>query len=178
MTASRFHQVVHTNLYKPALSLTHNICYPESANFSIEATQYGCENESQAIEAYKAEMVGKHEELKVTPGGLVLYLKNTCFGASPDSFVECKCCGAGVLEIKCPFTAKNSSIITCAELSTFCLQRNLDGSLSLKLAHPYYYQCQLQLLVTERSYCDFIVWAPSGDIHIERLTADHQFLQP
>ena len=38
-------------------------------------------------------------------------------------------------------------------------------------------QCQLQLLVSERSYCDFVAWAPSGDIHIERLTADYQFLE-
>ena len=89
-----------------------------------------------------------------------------------------QCCGASVLEIKpCPFTAKNSSIITCAELSTFCLQRNLDRSLSLKLAHPCYYYQYFHLLVTERSYCDFVVWAPSGDIHIERLTADYQFLE-
>ena len=48
VTASRFHQVVHTNLYKPALSIIHNICYPESTKFSTEATQYGCENEKRA----------------------------------------------------------------------------------------------------------------------------------
>ena len=72
VTASQFHQVFHTNLYKPALSLIRNICYPESNKFSTEATQYGYENEKRAIEAYKARMVGKHEELKVTPAGLVL----------------------------------------------------------------------------------------------------------
>ena len=178
VTASRFHQVVHTNIYKPALSLVQNICYPESAKFSTEATQYGCGNENRAIEAYKAKMAQEHEELKIIPAGLVLYVKNACFGASPDSFIECKCCGAGVLEVKCPFTAKDSSVTACAEKSTFCLQRNSNGSLSLKLEHPYYYQCQLQLLVTERSFCDFVVWAPAGDIHIERLTVDHQFLEP
>ena len=150
VTASRFYQVVHTNLYKPALSLIHNICYPESTKFSTEATQYGCENESRAIEAYKAEMVRKHEELKVSPAGLVLYLKNACFGASPDSFIECKCCGAGVLEVKCPFIAKTSNIITCAEMSTFCLQRNLDGSLSLKLEHPYYYHAVSIAVISKR----------------------------
>lgn len=63
-------------------------------------------------------------------------------------------------------------------MSTFCLERLSDGSLSLKPEHPYYYQCQLQLLVTDRSYCDFVVWAPSGDTHIQRLTVDYQFLEP
>ena len=54
---------------------------------------------SGQIEVYKTRMVGKHEDLKVIPAGLILYLKNPCFGASPDSFVECKCCGAGVLNV-------------------------------------------------------------------------------
>ena len=81
----------------PIFTLIHDICYPESTKFSTEATQYGCENEKRAIEAYKDRMVGKHAELKVTPAGLVLYLKNPCFGAPPDSFVEYKCCGIGVL---------------------------------------------------------------------------------
>ena len=63
-------------------------------------------------------------------------------------------------------------------MSTFCLERLSDGSLSLKPEHPYYYQCQLQLLVTDQSYCDFVVWAPSGDTHIQRLTVDYQFLEP
>ena len=87
--------MVHTNVYKPALSLVQNICYPESA---------GCDNENQAIEAYEVKMAQEHEELKIALAGLVLYIKNTCFGASPDSFIECKCCGAGVLEVKCPLT--------------------------------------------------------------------------
>ena len=69
-------------------------------------------------------------------------------GLLPDSFIECKCCGAGALEFKCPFTVKDSSITACVEKSTFCLQRNSDAS--LKLEQPYYYQCQLQLLVTEQ----------------------------
>ena len=65
-----------------------------------------------------------------------------------------------------------------AEMSTFCLERLSDRSLSLKLEHPFYYQCQLQLLVTGRSYSDFAVWAPLGDTHIQRLTVDYQFLEP
>ena len=88
-------------------------------------------------------------------------------GASPDSFIEGKCYGAGVLEVKYPCTAKDSSITARVKKSTFCLQRLSDGFLSLKLDHPCYYQCQLQLLVTERSFCDFVAWVPAGDIHIE-----------
>ena len=35
-----------------------------------KATQYGCENEKQAMEAHKTRMVGKHKQLKIIPAGL------------------------------------------------------------------------------------------------------------
>ena len=34
--------------------------------------------------------------------GLLMGDTKQCFGASPDSIVECSCGGKGVLEIKCP----------------------------------------------------------------------------
>ena len=37
-------------------TIVHNIC-------STEATQYGCDNESSAIEAYKAKMAQEYDEL-------------------------------------------------------------------------------------------------------------------
>ena len=76
-------------------------------------------------------MVGTYNELKVTPAGLVLYHKNACFGTSQNSFVECKCCGAGVVKAKCPFIAKKQ----------MCWNINIlpsDGCLSLEIEHPYY----------------------------------------
>ena len=48
-------------------------------------------------------MLKEHREFNITPAGLVLYIKRACFGALPDSFVSCTCCGAGVLEVKCLF---------------------------------------------------------------------------
>ena len=33
--------------------------------------------------------------------------------------------------------------------------------------HSYYYQCQMQVAVTDRSYCDFIVWSVTGELHCE-----------
>ena len=35
----------------------------------------------------------------------------------------------------------------------------------------------MSVAVIGHSY-DFVVWAPSGDIHIQKLTADYQFLKP
>jgi len=53
-----------------------NICYPESAQFSTAATKYSCENEERTIEAYKTKLAQTHSNLKVTPVGLILYIKN------------------------------------------------------------------------------------------------------
>ena len=54
------------------------------------------------------------------------------------------------------------------ERPSFCLDRNNNGKLALKYEHPYYYQCQLQMVTTARSYCDFVVWTASEEPHIER----------
>jgi hypothetical protein len=109
VTSSRFYHAVHTSPQKPALSLVIGTCYPDSVKFTSAATQYGLEHEMAGIEAYKLLQTEHHTDLKVTPAGFIVSIKKPCFGASPDSFVECKCCGRGVLEVKCPYTAREAS---------------------------------------------------------------------
>ncbi len=48
------------------------------------------------------------------------------------------------------------------------------GNLSLNKKHDFYYQVQTQLLVTERNYCDFVVWT-SRDFFVERIYPDEVF---
>lgn len=143
ITASRLFQAVHTDPHKPALSLVCSICYSESAKFTTAATQYGCEHECKAIDAYKLRQLQLHLELKVVPYGFVVYLDKACFHASPDSYVECSCCEPGVLEIKCPFCMRTEGFDAALEMPSFCLERDDDGNLTLKSEHPYYYQCHL-----------------------------------
>ena len=45
----------------------------------------------------------------------------------------------------------------------------------LKRDHEYYYQVQLQLFITEKEYCDFVVWANS-DWFCERIYLDNHFI--
>ena len=44
--------------------------------------------------------------------------------------------------------------------------------MELKHGHDYYYQIQLQLLVTERKYRDFVLFAENGPVSIERIFKD------
>ena len=102
-------------------------------------------------------------------------------GASPDGLIECKCCGKGVLEIKCPYSHHEESIASAALNNKFCLKMyDDDGTLGLDQGHAYYYQVQTQLFVCNVNYCDFCVCTfpsekadPSS--HIERTSRDHDF---
>ena len=177
ITVSRVNQVVRTDPHRPALSLLSSICYPEACQFTSTATEYGCKHEKDAIEAYKLQLQnGTHEKPMVAPCGFVVSVHRPFIGASPDAFIECKCCGLGVVEVKCPFCTRSATLESVADLPQFCLTKGQDGSLHLKHNHAYYYQCQLQLYVTQRLYCDFVVWT-EGNLHIERISKDEAFLK-
>ena len=61
----------------------------------------------------------------------------------------------------------NKGITTSA-----CVSPSNDGTLVLKRNHPYYYQVQLQLLVTEVQYCDFVLHSKVGQPCIIRVFKD------
>ena len=65
ITAYRLFQAVHTDPHKPAQSLVHLIFYPESANFTSAATQYGCKHEHKAVDVYKLRQLQFYLELNV-----------------------------------------------------------------------------------------------------------------
>lgn len=99
----------------------------------------------------------EHENFTITRCGLCINSEYPYIGASPDGFVKCDCCGEGLVEIKCPFTAKDHGL---ANILYLC-----DGK--LKDSHKYAYQVQTQLL----DYCDFVAWSPS-DIFVQRIEPD------
>lgn len=93
-------------------------------------------------------------------------------GASPDGYVSCSC-GSGVIEIKCPFSVKDLSVNEAANsVAHFCLEIDVQGKIRLKRDHACYYQVQMQLFVTEKPYCDFILWTLP---FVERVKPDVAF---
>jgi len=46
--------------------------------------------------------------------GLVVNPQWPFIGACPDGVIECDCCGRGVLEIKCPYCHRDSSVLAAA----------------------------------------------------------------
>jgi len=116
--------------------------------------------EKDAVEQYTKKMQTEHKEFSVTPAGFLVSTLKPMFGASPDSFTVCACCGTGVLEVKCPYCVQNTSLEDVAVKSSFYLSKLSNGKFKLNHDHQYFYQCQLQLMVTERAHCDFVVWTP------------------
>ena len=94
--------------------------------------------------------------------------------------IECSCCERSVLEIKCPYCHRDSSVLDAArEDPKFCL-KEVDDKLTLDQTHSYYYQVQTQLYVCDAQYSDFCVctFASDGDeenVHIERIDKNHSF---
>lgn len=134
--------------------------------------KYGIESESEAVKLYMSS-TGK----KVISSGLWVNKKYIHLAASPDGLLfndQNKL--HGILEIKCLKIFKNKTIEQLvsekpSELSRQCF-KIVNNKIFLKRTHQYYYQIQMQLLVTEADYCDFILYSNVGKIYVERITKD------
>ena len=127
VTASKFKAAACTNLAQPSLSLIKTICYPECHKFHTQATEWGCEHEKTAREAYLRKEKDFHLNLVRSESGLVVHPQYSYLGASPDGCINCECCGRGVLEIKCPFSCRTQTFLQASSKFSFCLYTTPDG---------------------------------------------------
>ena len=67
--------------------------------------------------------------------------ENPFIGASPDSNVDCSCCGSGLLEVKSSTSIKR-------EKPSHKKQVKKNEKIILKQNHPFFYQAQGQMGVT------------------------------
>lgn len=49
-----------------------------------------------------------HEKANLDPSGLHVDEIHPFLGASPDGLISCKCCGEGLIEIKCTYMHQNT----------------------------------------------------------------------
>ncbi len=131
---------------------------------------WGKSMEETARQAYTDLMVKNHQDFSVSSCGLVVRPSEPHLGSSPDSIVRCTCCGKGLVEIKCPYKYRDG-LQGSAEDRQFCL----DKSFNLKNSHPYYYQTQLHMFVSDVSYCDFLLWTRNEAI-VQCILKNAEFL--
>ena len=70
--------------------------------------------------------------------------ENPFMEASPDSNVDCSCCGSGLLEVKCPNSIKREK------------PSHENDNVTLKQNHPFFYHVQRQMGVTGKNHCGLL----------------------
>ena len=80
----------------------------------------------------------------------------------------------GLVEVKCPYASRNRTPFEAASCGNFFCEVDQQGNLNLKRNHPYFCQVQGQMAITERKWCDFLVYTNKG-ISTERIEFDPEF---
>ena len=163
--------------FHPHFSFIHKKLWFPSDYTSI-FMQYGKDNEVTALKEY-----GEKRNVSIALSGLWINKKYTHLAASPDGLLLNDGKLEGILEVKCLKILKLHSVSDI--LNGECLKPELkrqcfelcDGKLVLKKCHMYYYQIQLQLLITETDFCDFILYCDKGPSHVERILPDFELQQ-
>jgi len=116
--------------------------------YTSEAMQHGIDTESDARAIYELETGNAVKEIGFIEVGEHV-------GCSPDGLVG----DDGLLEIKCPKEAEH--------LRTF-ITENIQSK--------YVWQMQMQMLLTERKWCDFVSFNPNlkQSLVVLRIEADEQ----
>ena len=136
--------------------------------------RYGIENETTALKQY-----GDIKRVTVAKSGLWIHKDYLHLAASPDGLVYDQSSNLiCIVEVKCLKLLQLHSVenilqkeCPSSELKRQCFDVK-NGQLLLKTSHSYYYQVQLQLLMTQASYCDFVLYSSKGPPHIQSIYPD------
>lgn len=140
------------------------------SNIRAASLDYGRQHEAQA----KNRFLKQHKSVHFHECGLVVNNEFPFLGASPDGLV-CENGETGLLEIKCPYTARNMTVSeACELLRDFPLQQQ-DGSIALRIEHAYYAQIQGQLLICGAQFCEFVVY--TQDLYRQKIFPDVPFME-
>ena len=110
ITSSVVHDVLHTNQESPSSSLIAKICSRNISTLSVPPVMWGREHEADARSAYATIAAPAHDNFTLTECRLIVNEQCQYLAASPDGLILCRCCGKGVLEIKCPFAFRDKMI--------------------------------------------------------------------
>ena len=146
LTASNFGAVLTAK--RPTPSLIERLLGERDIS-KVRAIAWGVNNEAEAVKPFTAATA-----LPVKGTGIWLH-ESGILGASPDGLIG----NNHIVEIKCPYTARDMTIDEALQTKSFYLERaGEDNSLMLKKSHVYWHQVQGQLHITKREYCYFVVW--------------------
>ncbi|XP_060859260.1 uncharacterized protein LOC132936537 [Metopolophium dirhodum] len=165
LTASRFGQICKMRPNTSCKNVVHNILYA-SDNLQTKSIQYG--REMETLGRQKFEQLSKE---KVYENGLIIDPEFPFLAASPDGLIG----EHYLLEIKCPYSARDSNDAIEAVNSKLLQYCKVEGQkIKLKKDHVYYYQIMGQLHATKREKCFFVIYTAKW-ISIEEIYFDQSF---
>ena len=125
ITASKAHQVIHTNLDNPSKSLIKSISNPTFKQVNVPAILWAKEHEDDALGTYKTIMTKDTNGKVIVPSGrtitgkeikqshinpgLRILKEELWLCASPDGYIPCTCCCQGEIEAKYPIKVQPRS---------------------------------------------------------------------
>lgn len=169
ITASKMHIVIKRKK-APTSSMLKSLFNTKS--FSNAATEYGLSREKMAKEKYV--MLKSATNSHIHDCGLIINNECPFLAATPDAKV-CEGNECGILEIKCPYVARDMTIEeACSNLDRFLLFKE-NNEFKLRRDHDYYVQIQGQLLVSGAPWCDLAVYT-TKDFYVERIVPDIPFI--
>lgn len=141
-------------------------------NISSAAIDYGKQNEHIAIAQLEKQM-----NIKASPSGIFIDETDACLAASPDGLIDGN---KGIVEIKCAYASRNMDpveAIKSCQIRYFKYDKDTN-TISINKIHPYYYQVQGQLHISQRDYCLFCIFTSSSyNLKIERIERDDIFFE-
>ena len=171
ITASSFHDVFVLRATTDPSALVKRLLTENENLSSVPALSWGIESEDAAKMEYIKQIELAHVGFECSPAGLVINPSFPHLGATPDGFIQCNCCGKGIIEVKCPFSGKDCHP---DELKIVMKNSFLDDN-GLVRSHRYYTQVQGQLFIcSDKDFCDFVVWTPKG-VSVQRIYKDFPF---
>ena len=167
LTASNFGKVINRKS-APSVKFLNNLF--KIKNIYAPSLDYGKRHESVA----KGKYLEKNRENHFHECGFVVNKSFSFLGATPDGKL-CDHGKSGIVEIKCPFSARNMKVdVACVEIRDFFME-TVNGMVQLKTGHDYYAQVQGQLMITGAEFCEFIVYTQC-DMVVERIKPDIPFM--
>lgn len=163
LTASNFGRVCKMRLNTSVRSILESLLYSQFKG--TVATNYGKNNESEAIKQFS-----KETGLKVVESGLFVDKNKPFLAASPDGLIG----DDTLIEVKCPYKIASMTPEEGIQQKKvdFCTYQ--ARKLNLKSNHNYYYQVQGQLHITGREFCFFVLWSPKGLLY-QKIKKDDTF---
>ena len=151
-------------------NLINSILYAQP--FESYATRHGIATEPHAKKAILRILKNNnHKSVSTENMGTVISSQYPFISASPDLKVNCKCCEAGLVEIKCPYNIRDKAPIP-SELNQ--LIQNPSNTFSLKHTTDHYCQIQGQLGITKLKYCYYFVFTHHG-YYLEKIPFNETF---